>query len=115
MGAKIGAPPVITPGPVRDDFIRNDANLDEHQKKYCRCLLKVQAKSSSARSPYGICTKSTGSQVHSCSDYYDWSAMDLPMLIAYLELHKISTAGINSREQALEAIRQWKVGRGEHF
>lgn len=108
-------PPIITPGPVRDDFLKQDASsLDEHQRKYCRCLLKVEAKGS-ARSPYGICTKSTGGQVHSCSQYYDFGAMDIDMLLAYMSLHNLPTGGITTREDALRAIGQWKQSKGETF
>lgn len=111
LGTGISPPPVITPGPVKDDFIKEGVDLTEKQRKYCRCLLKVESKGR-AYSPYGVCTKSVGAQVHSCSDYYDWASMDLDMLLAYLTLHKVDISGVDSREKALEAIRKWKTSKG---
>ena len=96
----------------QDDFIRPGANLNEQERKYCRCLLKVEAKGRAA-SPYGVCTKSVGAQVHSCSPHYDWGLMDLDMLLAYMSLHKLDTTNINSREEALKAISEWKSSKGE--
>lgn len=94
------------------DFIRKDAPLNDQERKYCRCLLEVESKGR-AYSPYGVCTRSVGAQVHSCSPHYDWGLMDLDMLIAYMTLHKIDITGINTREQALMAISQWKTSKGE--
>lgn len=101
-------------GPVMHDFTKPEADIDDRQRKYCRCLLRVEAKGSSY-SPYGVCTKSTHAQVHSCSQYYNFSVMDLDMLVAYMTLHKLDASHIQTREQALQAIAQWKSSRGEHF
>jgi len=100
----------------RYDFMRSDTGLDEGEKKYCRCLLRVEAKGN-AYSPYGVCTKSVGHQVHSCSPHYDWSVMGLEYLIAYADLHKISLTSQerSSREGVLGAIARWKLNRGETF
>lgn len=95
---------------VREDFIREDADLSEQQKKYCRCLLKVQDKGR-GYSPYGVCTKSTRVQVRSCSEYYDFEAMDLPMLIAYANLHKLTGYDSSTRESVLKAIYDWKQSK----
>ena len=102
------------PGTERYDFILPNADLSEGQRKYCRCLLRVQDRGR-AYSPYGVCTKSVGAQVHSCSQYYDWPAMNLDMLRAYASLHKIDTSNLNSKEEVLNAIGQWKSSRGESF
>jgi len=94
------------------DFIRKDSSLNDQERKYCRCLLEVESKGR-AYSPYAVCTSSTHAQVHSCSTHYDWGLMDLDMLTSYMSLHKIDTTGIDTREQALQAISNWKSGRGE--
>jgi hypothetical protein len=107
MGTRIPQPSI-----VRHDFMKVGTSLTDGENKYCRCLLEVESKGK-ARSSYGICTKSTGNQVHSCSAYYDWPAMDLSMLLAYLSLHKVDTSNISSREQALKEIAEWKKSRGE--
>lgn len=99
-------------GQKRSDFIRGNATLGERQRKYCRCLLEVQEKGS-AYNPYGVCTKSTRSQVHSCSSSYDFPAMNLDMLNAYASLHKLSGYNTNDRQAALNAINQWKQSLNE--
>lgn len=108
------SPPIISVELLSHAMIKPGADLSEKEKKYCRCLLKVEAKGN-VRSPYGICTNSVGTQVPSCSQYYDFPNMNLEMLIAYMTLHKIDTFGINSREDAFEAIGKWKASRGEIF
>lgn len=114
VGTGRAPPPIITPGAVRDDFIKPNADLSEKERKYCRCLLRVESKGG-AYSPYGVCTSRVGAQVHSCSQYYDWGAMDLDMLLAYADLHKIDVSAVTTREQALEAIQKWKQARGENM
>ena len=96
------------------EFIKANSGLSTQEGKYCKCLLEVEDKGT-AYSPYGVCTKSTKAQVHSCSPYYDWSVMDLDMLTAYMSLHKLNTDNIQTREQALQAIANWKQSRGESF
>jgi hypothetical protein len=115
MKTSQGPGPVPVLGEVRYNFIKENSGLTEGQEKYCRCLLRVE-NSGRAYSPYGVCTKNDpSSQVHSCSQYYDFGAMDIDMMTAYMSLHKLSTEGIQTREQALQAIAQWKAGRGESF
>lgn len=114
VGTLPGGAPIPQPGPERSDFMRQDSHLSEGENKYCRCLLKVESKGN-AYNPYGVCTKSTRHQVHSCSQYYDWAAMSLEMLLAYCTLHKIDITGLTTREAALAAIGRWKASRGEAF
>jgi hypothetical protein len=114
VGTLPGGAPIPQPGPERSDFMRQDSHLSEGENKYCRCLLRVEAKGN-AYNPYGVCTKSTRHQVRSCSQYYDWAAMSLDMLLAYCTLHKIDTTGLTTREAALAAIGRWKASRGEAF
>jgi hypothetical protein len=104
----------ITLKPERYDFIRDDAKLSEGERKYCRCLMHVQEKGG-GYNPYAVCTSRVGSQVHSCSPYYDWSIMGLNNLIAYADLHNITLTDRSSREAVLNAIGAWKQSRGESF
>jgi hypothetical protein len=114
-GMAVNTIPVVSlRDPEQHDFIREDSPLNEQERKYCRCLLEVESKGR-AYSPYGVCTKSTGAQVHSCSAHYDWNVMDYDMLRAYASLHKIDTTGLNSREDVLNSIGRWKASRGESF
>lgn len=101
----------VVPGEIRHDFIK-PGSLDTQDAKYCRCLLEVNAKGT-AYSPYGVCKSRVGPGVYSCTKYYDWSAMSLDMLLSYLDLHKVDTSGITTREHAIEAIRQKLASRGE--
>lgn len=41
--------------------------------------------------------------------------MDLDMLIAYANLHKITDYDFSNRESVLKAIENWKSLRGEIF
>ncbi len=108
LGTRQNIPIPIMTKEVEYDFIRDDTPLSVKQKKYCRCLLRVEAKGK-VRSPYGICTASVGHQVRSCSQYYDWSVMNLEIMIAYLTLHKILVPINPTRELALKAIQDWKL------
>jgi len=110
MGTIEGEVPIMTKD-VRYDFIKLDAPLEEKERKYCRCLLRVQDKGG-AYSPYGVCTKTTKGHVYSCSQYYDWAVMDLDMLIAYADLHKIQVPTNPTRESMLQVIRNWKISKG---
>lgn len=108
-------PPMVLSEP-RYDFIQEDAPLNNKEKKYCRCLLRVQDKSGgkgyfrTKGAPYGICTNSVGTQVRECSQYYDWGAMDLDMLIAWADLHAIPRDyDTSSRESVLSRINQYKA------
>ena len=109
-------PPPIFVKPVRYDFIRTDVPLSEKQRKYCRCLLRVEDKRSKglskARSPYALCTSTIGTQIRSCSQYYDWRVMDSDMLRAYLTLHKLHPIEPATRESLLQQIRHWKISKG---
>lgn len=97
-----------------EDFMLKNTELDEAGNKYCRCLLKVTAKGG-AYSPYGVCTKSVGHQVHSCSQYYDWNIMPLEYLNAYADLHRIRVTNRSDRNSVLRDIQNWKTSRGESF
>lgn len=99
---------------VQSNFIKSDAQIDDQQQKYCRCLLEVKAKGG-RYNPYAICTHSVGAQVHSCSEYYDFPSMDLDALVAYADLHKITGYDNSNRQTVLNAIASWKAGRGESF
>lgn len=105
---------IPTPGPERYDFILPNAPLTEEERKYCRCLLRVEERGG-AVSPYAVCTARVGSQVQACSEYYDWPAMSLDVLLAYARLHNINVTGVTSRQEALNAIGRWKFSRGESF
>jgi len=99
--------------PERYDFIRDDSSLDENQRKYCRCLIRVEEKGS-AYSPYGVCKSKIPESVYSCSKDYDFSVMGLKELLAYASLHKIVVPDSSSREAVLKTIYYWKKGRGEY-
>ena len=105
---------IPTAGVERYDFILPNAPLTEEQRKYCRCLLRVEERGG-AYNPYAVCTSSVGAQVYSCSKYYDWPAMGLNVLLAYAHLHKIDVTDVTDRNSALQAIAKWKSSRGESF
>jgi hypothetical protein len=105
---------IPVPGEERYDFILPNAPLTEEERKYCRCLLRVEERGG-ARSPYAVCTARVGSQVRACSEYYDWPAMGFDILLAYMKLHNIGTAGVRDRAGALQAIGRWKFSKGESF
>lgn len=96
------------------DFILPTADLEEGDRKYCRCLEEVEAKGG-AYSPYGVCRSHVAGYVHSCSKYYNWSVMSLDMLVAYADLHKIDSSQMTTRENAIQQIGQWKASRKEKF
>ena len=106
--------------PERYDFIKTDAKLSDEEKKYCRCLLRVENSTterygSQKYNPYAVCKSRIPASVYSCSPYYDWSVMGLPWLVAYADLHKINLTDQSSRESVLAQIAQWKQSRGESF
>ena len=105
---------IPTAGEERYDFILPNAPLTEDERKYCRCLLRVEDRGG-VRNPYAVCTSRVGSQVQMCSQYYDWPAMSLEVLLAYAHLHKVNVTGVTTRNQALQAIGRWKQSRGETF
>lgn len=107
----INGPIPIMTKTVRYDFINLDAPLDERQRKYCRCLLKVQNKSGNKVNPYAVCS-SRLPQVRKCSQYYDWAVMDLDMLVAYADLHKIQIPKNPTRETMFNVINNWKISKG---
>ncbi len=105
---------IPTAGTERYDFILPNAPLTEEERKYCRCLLRVEERGG-AVNPYAVCSNRVGSQVQMCSRYYDWPAMSLDVLLAYGQLHKINMSGVTSRDRALQVIGRWKQSRGESF
>jgi hypothetical protein len=105
---------IPVPGEERYDFILPSAPLTEEERKYCRCLLRVEERGG-ARSPYAVCTARVGSQVRACSEYYDWPAMGFDVLLAYMKLHNINTSGVSDRASALQSIGRWKFSKGESF
>lgn len=92
-------------------FMLDDAPLNERQRKYCTCILEVQAKGK-VSNPYPICAKSVGTTYRSCSKYYDWLAMDVPELLAWMNLHDVTIPKLHTRENLVTAIRKWKIERG---
>src|SRR5579885_1183173 len=104
--------------PERYDFMREDAPLSDGERRYCRCLLRVEENTTSrygegTYNPYAVCRSRIPEYVRSCSPYYDWSVMGLPWLIAYANLHKVNLTDTSSRESVLQQIAKWKQGRGE--
>ncbi len=98
---------------------------NEQQRKYCNCVLDVQAKGIAAKgcsdamhrtglcpggiaqNPYAVCAHSTKTSYRWCSDeVYDFDTMDLLRLQSYAALHNLPTDG--SREDILYRIAEMK-------
>lgn len=93
------------------DFMK--PSLSEGEKKYCRCLIRVEEKGGNYN-PYAVCKSRIPEHVYSCSQYYDFSVMGLSELLAYASLHKIVVPDSTSREAVLRTIYTWKRSRGEY-
>jgi hypothetical protein len=121
MGTTVIEPVPMMNGlkPERYDFMKEHDNpLSDKERKYCRCLLRVENSTverygNEKYNPYAVCNSRVHASVRSCSPYYDWSVMGLSWLIAYADLHKINLTDRSSRESVLGQIEQWKKSRGE--
>jgi len=96
---------------VRHNFITENSEISDKQKKWCRCIIEVQAKGK-VNSPYAICSKSVGTSYRYCSVNYDWYAMEYEQLIAWCQLHKVESKGLKTREELIRAILQYKIDKG---
>ena len=113
------SPAEVLPVPYTDDYIIRQAPLDESQKKYCRCVLKVAAKQPgscnrekawyqkrSGRTcvnPYAICAKSVGT-TSQCEMYYNWDAIADSELIAFADLKQLNVPDPYDRDELLQTI-----------
>lgn len=101
------------------------SGLDERKSKYCHCVLKVAAKqspeclqgvtkrkgiTSGCYNPYPVCAKSTGTSTgrSGCSDYYNFMYIPDQYLRAYLDLHSAPYPKNASRDQLIDAIKNFK-------
>lgn len=96
---------------VRHNFITENSEISDKQKKWCRCIIEVQAKGK-VNNPYAICSKSVGTSYRYCSVNYDWYAMEYEQLIAWCQLHKVESKGLKTREELIRAILQYKIDKG---
>lgn len=99
------------------------AALNEHQQKYCDCVLDVAAKNSAAcnqnhdfgtpgcYNPYAVCAKSTKTSYRHCGENYDWTTLSDEQLRAYAELNNISVPVPFNREQIVNNIYDWKASK----
>lgn len=90
-------------GKGQHDFFKTGTKLDEQEKKYCSCLLKVQDKGT-AKSPYAVCTHSVGTTTRECSAEYDFDKIPTNLLQAYAKLHKLQVPEYTDRTGVLQAI-----------
>jgi phosphatidylethanolamine-binding protein (PEBP) family uncharacterized protein len=85
------------------DFFKSNTTLDEQQKKYCSCILKVQAKGG-AKVPYAVCAKTVGTTTRDCQVNYDLNKLPDNLLQADLDLHKIHLNSEFTRQGAINAF-----------
>lgn len=91
----------------------NIDNLDNIEKKYCSCLMKVR--SQKIPEPYAICTKSVyGSRdsvrdkVIKCSQNYNFSKYTLTQLKLYAKEKKMKGYSKLNKKQLLRKLQQKK-------
>ena len=94
---------IVPTGRGQHDFFISDSNLDETQKKFCSCIIKVEAKGG-VRSPYAICAHSVGTTTRDCSKNYNFRRMPDYLIQAYASLHHIDLPEPYNRQQALGLI-----------
>jgi hypothetical protein len=78
--------------PVADNekYFKKDSTLSDEQKKYCRCLLKVEAQGRGTN-PYAICTASVKRRgSFTCGEHYNYSSMPKESREAFARLHHMN-------------------------
>lgn len=82
---------------------------DENDRKYCRCLLHVEASSKKSLSPYAICHKSVdGEHDIECGPHILFWELPDRELRSYASLLNIATPDPYQREQLIHSIQQSK-------
>ena len=74
----------------RRDYFKNDTDISEKQRKYCRCVAHVKSKQSDeciessfdksvdkCYNPYAVCTSRVGRDDTHCDKYYDYDKLPL--------------------------------------
>jgi hypothetical protein len=108
----------------KNKWFRSDSKLDEHQKKYCRCVLEVAAKQPGScnmekawfqerdhrtcYNPYAVCAKSVGVSVSSCGQDYDFNNIPTAELQGYLGLKGVGLPVNTDRLTLIQRINQLK-------
>lgn len=106
-----------------------DTSLTKQQQKYCRCVLKVAGKQSTAcntekawyqsrggtkcYNPYAVCAKSTKTSSRECGSNYKWEDIPDKELMAYASLSRIPIPDPYTRRAMLDNIMSWKSSLGK--
>lgn len=84
-------------------------NLTTAQGKYCSCVPAVHQKGT-ARNPYAVCAKTTGTTYRDCWKYYDYHRMPSEILRDYASGHGVVVSG-KSDEQIAKEMDEWRRGK----
>lgn len=108
------------------NYFKDDVDLQDEEKKWCRCVLHVAAKQNdkclenvnqnamkvfegkTCYNPYAICSASIGTSSRKCGMNYSYDDIPDNELIAYAQMKKIQIPKPYSREHLIQAITKWK-------
>ena len=90
-----------------------NSNLNQLNKKYCSCLMKVRK---TQNNPYGICTnavysskKSIRNKVVDCAKHYNFEVYDLKTLKAYAKEKKIKGYSKMNKKILLQTLKKYQM------
>ena len=90
-------------------FIKASSPLQKQDRKYCTCLVELQARGqSNVRNKYAVCKSSTGGSVRECGDEYDLDVMSIEYLKVLANNWGIKLTDPKNRLQIIRDIKQWK-------
>jgi hypothetical protein len=108
------------------NYFKENADLNEREKKWCRCVLHVAAKQSdqclenvnenagklfdgkSCYNFYAVCSSTVGTSSRKCGINYEFRNIPDNELVAYAKIKKIVVPKPYVREQMIQAIFEWK-------
>lgn len=109
------------PKKEKRQMIQQNAPLNEKQRKWCRCVLKVAAKQTpkclqqkgwykkyegkECYNPYSICSKSVGTSSKECAKYYNLDQLTKTELLGYARLNSIQVNEKHTKKTIIDVIK----------
>ncbi len=107
----------------RAKYFLKSSTLSDRQQRYCRCLMHVSSKNSSAcyntpsklgtgrcYLPYSVCAKSTGTKSH-CLPSYNFKCIPTNELYSYSLFRNVPVSDKSSRNEIIDSLEKFRISK----